>query len=92
MSSNEQLEVIKRDLARNARPWYNTDIKFLLDSLTRAREEAFDEAIAAATTAFDKQPGDSKSYHDNTMVNASAMERRVKQALEAARDNADTKD
>lgn len=61
-------------------------------ALTTVRQEeraaAFRDAITAARTAFDQQPGDSQSWHGDTMVNAGAMERRVVTALEAAADEA----
>lgn len=40
-----RLEVIRNDLARNARPWYGTDIEFLLSVIESLRSER-DEARA----------------------------------------------
>lgn len=54
-------------------------------ALDEAQRQTWDKAITAGHSAFDQLPGDSQSYHDNTMVNAGAMERRVVAALEAAR-------
>ena len=68
------------------RGWSNDElVGAICGLLATVRAEVWDVAISASRSAFDQQPGDSQAWHDDTMVNAGAMERRVIAALESAR-------
>lgn len=82
-----EMVAVQQAAADNYNEWKRekeAEIEGLRGELARVRGETFKAAIVAARTAFDRQAGDSQSYHDDTLVNAAAMERRVVAALEAA--------
>ena len=75
----------ERDDAREVATAITIEKQKVESLLATVRAEVWRAAISASRSAFDQQPGDSQAWHDDTMVNAGAMERRVITALESAR-------